>query len=100
MTKRLIIILIFATIPFTLTGMGSEENYDQMITSLLKESVLFIQTEDLYKMLQENESLILLDTREFHEYNISHIKNARFAGYKSFNLESIKDIDKDIKALK
>lgn len=38
---------------------------------------------------------ILLDTREKEEYEVSHLKNARWVGYDTFSLETINDIPKD-----
>jgi rhodanese-related sulfurtransferase len=38
---------------------------------------------------------IFLDAREIEEYNISHIPQARYIGYNSFDIKSIKDIPKN-----
>ena len=39
-----------------------------------------------------NDNVYLLDTRTIDEFNISHLKGARFINYKSFNLNDIVDI--------
>lgn len=38
---------------------------------------------------------ILLDIREPEEFTVSHLKNARFVGYKTFDLSTLADISKD-----
>lgn len=38
---------------------------------------------------------ILLDTREKEEYEVSHLKGAKWVGYNTFSIESVKDISKD-----
>ncbi|MCL6259360.1 rhodanese-like domain-containing protein [Aquiflexum sp. TKW24L] len=38
---------------------------------------------------------ILLDTREKVEFEVSHLKGARWVGYDTFSMESVQDIPKD-----
>lgn len=48
--------------------------------------------------LDQNEILdkaMFLDTREKEEFEVSHLKGARWVGFDSFSMESIKDIPKD-----
>jgi rhodanese-related sulfurtransferase len=48
--------------------------------------------------LNEKEILqkaILLDTREKAEFEVSHLKGARWVGYDTFSMESVRDIPKD-----
>ncbi len=40
------------------------------------------------------DSILLLDTREKEEFDISHIRGARWAGYDGFSLDSLRDVDK------
>lgn len=39
--------------------------------------------------LKKNTNYLLLDTRKKEEYRVSHIKNAKWAGYKKFELDSV-----------
>ena len=59
---------------------------------LLKHTVPLISVEQLAEELPKNPSIIMLDTRKKAEYRVSHIKNARFVGYRGFNLKSVIDI--------
>jgi rhodanese-related sulfurtransferase len=57
------------------------------------ESIPYISVNDLKK---ESENIILLDTREFKEYKVSHIQNALFVGYDNFNLKkTLKNLPKE-----
>ncbi len=38
---------------------------------------------------------VFLDAREYNEFNVSHILNARHVGYKDFSLSKIVDFQKD-----
>lgn len=38
---------------------------------------------------------VFLDAREPEEFSVSHIRNARYIGYKDLNLDVIKDLPKD-----
>ena len=40
--------------------------------------------------------VILLDTREFEEYKVSHIRSAIHVGYRDFSLERVDTLQKDI----
>lgn len=39
--------------------------------------------------LQQKENIILLDTRENDEFNVSHLDNAIWVGHKTFNMDAI-----------
>lgn len=38
---------------------------------------------------------VFLDTRALDEYEVSHIRNAIWVGYETFNLESVRKLDKN-----
>jgi rhodanese-related sulfurtransferase len=71
----------------------SQKNLEQLLKIHNTESIPYISVNDLKK---ENENIILLDTREFKEYKISHIQNALFVGYDNFNLKkTLKNLPKE-----
>lgn len=39
--------------------------------------------------------VLFLDTRSYEEFEVSHIPNARYAGYKKFNLSEVADVPKN-----
>jgi rhodanese-related sulfurtransferase len=66
--------------------------FDKMLESLLQFSVPTISC----KALHENRShYYVLDARERHEYDVSHIVSARYVGYEKFDYNLVKDIPKD-----
>lgn len=58
------------------------------------ESIPYIHVKELVSL----DSVLLLDARERNEYTVSHLKNAIWVGYDTFNKKAIssKAIDKDI----
>lgn len=66
----------------------------QVIQELLEEKnealIPYLSVQDLQEQLSENKTLILLDTREKNEFDISHLPNAIHIGYENFDLESFK----------
>lgn len=74
----------------------AQRTLDNTLKLLNKETVPYIQLENL----QLEDSTILLDAREFGEFEVSHLKNAVWVGNSDFDpdkvLQTIKDKDKPI----
>lgn len=66
--------------------------YALMLKGLLTRSVPAISCEQLSEKL---ERVVLLDAREQAEYDVSHIKNAKHVGYKTFAEGALAGISKD-----
>ncbi|SRX54362.1 putative adenylyltransferase/sulfurtransferase MoeZ [Aequorivita sp. CIP111184] len=49
-------------------------------------SIPYISVEEL-RMLQMNDSVVILDSREPNEFNVSHIASAKNVGFNDFSLE-------------
>ena len=73
----------------TLGACGQSQEYKEKLKSLYKNTVALIRPEQLYDQLQDSSSIILLDTRELNEFNVSHIKGSIHVGYKQFNMKSL-----------
>ena len=58
----------------------TQTKMDKTLKRFNKESVPYISVEDL-----KTESVILLDTRKKEEYDVSHLKQAVWVGYKEFD---------------
>lgn len=63
----------------------AQNKLDKTLKKFNKESVPYIQVEEVERL----ESLLLLDAREFEEYEVSHLKNAIWVGHKKFDLDSV-----------
>ncbi len=66
--------------------------FDLMLRGLLDASVDPVDVKTVHQQLNEVE---LLDAREWDEYAVSHLPNARYVGYDDFSMDRLKDIDKD-----
>jgi len=60
------------------------------------ESIPYIYVEELSKI---KDDVIIIDSREKEEFEISHIKNAIYVGYDNFNPALIKNIKKNQKVV-
>ncbi len=72
-------------------GVGSSA-YDLMLQGLLDRDVSEVSVEQLRETAP---NYLLLDAREKNEFEVSHIKDARWVGYDDFNLDRVSDIPKD-----
>lgn len=77
--KAIILFLVFTTTVVAQTKM------DRTIKKLNKESVPYIKVDSLSGATD----VILLDTRKKEEYDVSHIENAIWVGYKEFEIDSV-----------
>lgn len=58
---------------------GPQETFDQMVKRMTKGTVPFIKSKELAPKINSND-LLLLDTRSKKEFNVSHIKGAKWVG--------------------
>lgn len=68
--------------------------FEQKVESLISKKVTTITCDRLEKKL-ETPNLYLLDAREKEEYEVSHLKGARWIGYNKVNEAALDDIPKD-----
>lgn len=64
--------------------------YDLTLKTLLSHSVPEVSV----LQVKEMKNVLLLDAREWNEYQVSHIENAKYLGHDHFQLETLKTIDK------
>ncbi len=67
--------------------------FDTMVNSLISSEVDTIGTTELADR-QKHEHFILLDARQKEEYDVSHIRGAKYVGYTDFDISSIADVPK------
>ncbi|MBK8502337.1 MAG: rhodanese-like domain-containing protein [Saprospiraceae bacterium] len=65
--------------------------FSETIESYLDFSVPILTCEELYK---NREHYLVLDAREREEFEISHLKDAVFVGYKEFDYSTVADVAK------
>ena len=86
--KKLLALIVFI-------GILRAESFDDMLDGLLTETIPQISTTELAAKLAQKDQLILLDTRERKEFEISHLEGALCVGYKKLNLTSVNKLPKD-----
>jgi rhodanese-related sulfurtransferase len=67
--------------------------FETMVNTMISNKVDTISTAELAEMLKQD-SVLLLDSREFDEYNVSHLKGAQCIGYDSPNYNLLDETDK------
>lgn len=96
MSKNLCLFLLLLLM-FNASGQSfSDKAYHLMLQGLYKNTVPFIKAAALEKSLEGNsqESLVLLDTRSYEEFVVSHLRGARFMNYENFKVEQLKHLPK------
>ena len=73
--------------------MVKSKSYHLLLKKLLKHDVPEISVDSLKEI---NGAALLLDAREIVEFNVSHLINAKWVGYKTFSLDSLQNIDKHL----
>lgn len=89
------IILTFLTLlSFRLTAQLSEDKkFNSKLLSILPRDVNEVFAKDIHA----DSTIIYLDARERKEFDVSHLKNARWIGYDDFSISSVKSIPKNAK---
>lgn len=89
--KSIFIILSFL---FINLSFGQEQNFDEMVNSYYKKTVSLIYPHQVYKRMLKGEKIVLLDTREEKEFNVSFIQGAIHVGYNNFNMDNVSKVSK------
>ncbi|OAB79828.1 rhodanese-like domain-containing protein [Cochleicola gelatinilyticus] len=85
MRKLLIILFIFVS-----TATMAQKSIDTLLKQYNTRSIPYISVEEL-RMLQMNEAVVILDSREEEEFKISHIESSSFIGYTNFSSEEVSE---------
>ena len=94
---RVFIVLIFTLQAFIILGQVDTQlcdnpKFEKAIERYIKHSVEVISVDELYEY---KGNYVLLDAREFEEYETSHIPGSLYFGYDNPNLNVLDNIDKD-----
>ena len=73
---------------------AKDNNFEGMLDGLLEGTVPQVTVNALSSELTQ-EPPLLLDTREEEEFQLSHLKGARWVGFSDFSLERVKDLKKN-----
>jgi rhodanese-related sulfurtransferase len=67
--------------------------YDITLKTLLSHSVPEVSV----SQVKEMKAVLLLDAREWNEYQVSHIKDARYVGYDQFAMDKLTSVNRNQK---
>lgn len=73
-----------------------QDDFDKMLKSIYTESVPLIQAEELVSLQDQQDTVLLLDSRSQQEYKVSHLENAYFVDYDNFEAENFEDTDREM----
>ncbi len=76
----------------SLSAQVNSTAYQVLLESLYEKSVPLLPVDTVY---QHSNQYVILDTRSYEEYAISHIKQARWVGYKTFPAISLQTLPED-----
>jgi rhodanese-related sulfurtransferase len=68
--------------------------YQQLLEKMYRKSVPLIPVAEAARLHAGHQQVLFLDTREQEEYQVSHIKNAVWVGYRDFSLQRVAGIPK------
>jgi len=71
---------------------AADPEFESMLDGLLDGTVPQISTEAL---AADIENVILLDSRSRDEYDTSHLKGARWVGFRKFDIDELEELDRD-----
>ncbi len=82
-------LIILCTLMITIS-FSQNRRFERYLTDIQNE----FQVPQISADSLENIKPLILDIREKEEYDISHLKNAKYAGYYNFSLDQLNSIDK------
>ncbi|MBZ0326767.1 MAG: rhodanese-like domain-containing protein [Altibacter sp.] len=80
--------ILFICVFLSMASATAQESLDNLLKTFNSGSVSYISVQEL-RRLQVNEPIVILDTREKEEFDVSRIASARYIGYSEFSSENI-----------
>ena len=88
----ILIVALFVTFKNVQAQAHVESNsFDLMLSTLLSHDVPELGIKDI----PSDSNIVYLDAREKSEYDVSHIKNAIWVGYDTFNADQLASLDRE-----
>lgn len=90
--------LLFSTLFLLFTSCSSSDaqiknpSFELLLKTMYKNTVPTISVKELDKKLK---NFTLLDAREKREFEVSHIEDAKWIGYDTFNKKNVSELDKN-----
>lgn len=94
-TKIYFLLVLLFLKSLTFAQMVQNAAYEKMLKGLLSHKSKEISVSDAVNLTET----IFVDTREKNEFDVSHIRHAVWSGYDDFNMDRLKNIDRDQKVV-
>jgi rhodanese-related sulfurtransferase len=73
-----------------------QDTFDETLESIYSYSVPLIKPEELKGLQSESDTVLIIDTRSWQEFEVSHLQNAYFVDYEKFDQIAFEQKDKSI----
>lgn len=90
-----VVVFIFLSLSYIFANAQNVEGYENMLAETYQYTVKQVQPVELNYVLESNDNIVILDTRESEECQVGKIEKAICVGYDNFDMQSVKDIPKD-----
>jgi rhodanese-related sulfurtransferase len=81
-------LFIFFILVVAANSLQAQKTLDGLLASMNNETIPYVNVATLNQWM-EKEKIMLLDSREREEFEVSHIPGAEYVGYKDFELEKV-----------
>lgn len=94
---RFVTILLVLTwlLPAGLQAQTLSPAYGRLLEMMYRKTVPLLSVEQAARLQASDKQVLFLDTREKAEYQVSHIKDARWVGYADFDLQRVAGIPRN-----
>jgi len=82
--------LIYILILLSSFALNAQQSLGELLDLYNTRSIPYISVEEV-RMLQLKGNVVILDTREQAEYNVSHLKGAQLVGFNTFSAEEVSE---------
>ncbi len=93
--------IIFTSLIFVLVFQVAfgQTDFDSKLKSLYKNTVPLIRSDVLATSIVENSNIVILDTRSYEEFEVSHLPNALFLDYEKFKPNEVEGMNRKTKII-
>lgn len=74
--------------------MVAQQDLEDLLKKYNTGEVSYISVEEL-RMQQLKDNVVIVDSRELEEYQVSHLEDAVYVGYDDFNISRLEDISRE-----
>jgi rhodanese-related sulfurtransferase len=85
-------IVVWLVPVMALQAQTTDPAYRQLLEKMYRKTVPLLTVAQAARLQAHDEQVLFLDTREQAEYQVSHIKNAVWVGYRDFSLKRVAGI--------